>query len=194
MASTENKVRFNLSEIHYATATEGTDGSLTYSEWKDLPRGVSLDVADNSNTVTKYADNVLLYSKSIVSSKTITLNVSQLSDDFKKDILGYKATTGGSLIQMANPAVKPFALGFMVDGDASNTKIVYFKCTASSFTPGSAQTQTDTVTFADDSLTITIYPVVVSGADRGISMDCRSGDTEYDDLFTTTFTLPTAAA
>ena len=192
--SSTNKVRFGLSEIHYAVATEADDGTITYGEWKSLPRAVSIDVSENSSTVTKYADNILQFQASVVSSKSLTLNVSQVCDDFKVDCLGYKKTSGGGLLQVVDGAKPLFALGFMVKGDRNKAKKVFLKCLATGFTDDNNATDTDAgPTFADDSVSIVAYPTK-SGTSNVISYSTVEGNSDYDDLFSTTLTVPTAAA
>ena len=144
-------------------------------------------------TVTKYADNILQFQASVVSSKSLTLNVSQVCDDFKVDCLGYKKTSGGGLLQVVDGAKPLFALGFMVKGDRNKAKKVFLKCQATGFTDDNNATDTDAgPTFADDSVSIVAYPTK-SGTSNVISYSTVEGNSDYDDLFSTTLTVPTAA-
>lgn len=197
-SNTENKVKFGISNCVYALVTAvDDDGKPTYDVWKKLPYAVSLTADVNSNTSSDYADNKLVFSYNSITGSTITLEVTHLTDDFKKDVLGWKATSDGGLIQPTDNIKPKIALGFQIDGDAKKSKRWFFLCSVSDPAGDSASTNTESVTFAHDSITLTAYPVAI-GTD-GISylkQTIREGDTGYANACVVgkTPTLPTIAA
>lgn len=196
-SNTENKVKFGISNVVYAMVTAvDEDGKPTYGEWKKLPYAVSLTADVNSNTSSDYADNKLVFSYNSITGATITLEVTHLTDDFKKDVLGWKAASDGGLLQPTDNIKPKIALGFQIDGDAKKSKRWFFLCSVSDPAGDSASTNTESVTFAHDSITLTAYPVVI-GTD-GISylkQTIREGDTGYANACVAgkTPTLPTIA-
>lgn len=193
----ENKVKFGISNCVYSVVSAiDADGKPTYGAWKKLPYAVSLTADVNSNTSSDYADNKLVFSYNSITGATITLEVTHLSDDFKKDVLGWKATSDGGLIQPTDNIKPKIALGFQIDGDAKKSKRWFFLCSVSDPAGDSASTNTESVTFAHDTVTLTAYPVAI-GTD-GISYlkeTIRDGDTGYAKACTVgeVPTLPTIA-
>ena len=57
----ENKVRYGLKNVHYAVATEGTDGALTYTTPVRYPGAVSLTLDPRGETSEFYADDRVYY-------------------------------------------------------------------------------------------------------------------------------------
>lgn len=192
MATTANKVKYGISNVHYAIATRASDGSITYGAWKELPNAVSITCDVNSNTSTQYADNKLIYSKTCISGTNITLTMSVISDDFKKEVLGWKTTSDGGLVQVSNATTEYIALGFQFEGDVNASKIWYYLCSVSDQSNDDASTNTESVTFSNEALTITAYPVTI-GNDDVIKTTYRADDTGYATLFTGTPKLPTIA-
>lgn len=181
-ASTENKVKFGISNVVYALVTTVDDNGVpTYDKWKALPYAVSLTADVNSNTSSDYADNKLVFSYNSITGATITLEVTHLTDTFKKDVLGWKATSDGGLIQPTDNIKPKIALGFQIDGDAKKSKRWFFLCSVSDPAGDSASTNTDSVTFAHDTVTLTAYPVPIGT--EGISylkQTIRDGSSGYD--------------
>lgn len=180
-ASVENKVKFGISNVVYAMVTEVSDAGVpTYGVWKSLPYAVSLTADVNSNTSSDYADNKLVFSYNSITGATITLEVTHLIDDFKKDVLGWKATSDGGLIQPTDNIKPKIALGFQIDGDAKKSKRWFFLCSVSDPAGDSASTNTDSVTFAHDTVTLTAYPVPIGNDEISyLKQTIRSGDTGY---------------
>ncbi len=189
----ENKVRFGICNVHYALATVADDGSVTYGAWKALPNAVSITADPNTNTSTQYADNVLIYSKTSLTGTNITLTMSTISDEFKKEVLGWKSTGNGGLIQPADAITQYIALGYQIEGDQKSSKRWFFLCSVSDPNNDDAQTTTDSITFSNEALTLTAYPVKI-GDKRYLKEKIAEGSTGYASMFSGTPTLPTISA
>ena len=184
-----NKVKFGLSNVHYAVVTEGT--TPTFGEWKSLPYAISLSISENSNTSTQYADDQLIYVATSTTSTTLGLEMSVVSDDFKKDVLGYLESTRGGLVQIVNDVKKKIALGFEVKGDAKHARHVFFICEVNNIDDGDHSTNTENANFANDTINMTAYPVTLTNGKFAIKERIDEGQTGYATLFTNAFTLPT---
>jgi len=189
MPTTANKVKFGLSNVHYAVVTEGT--TPTFGEWKSLPYAISLSISENSNTSTQYADDQLIYVATSTTSTTLGLEMSVVSDDFKKDVLGYLESTRGGLVQIVNDVKKKIALGFEVKGDAKHARHVFFICEVNNIDDGDHSTNTESANFANDTINMTAYPVTLTNGKYAIKERIDEGQTGYATLFTNAFTLPT---
>lgn len=184
-----NKVKFGLSNVHYAVVTEGE--TPTFGAWKSLPTAISLNVSENSNTAQQYADDQLLYVATSTTSTTLGLEMSVVSDEFKKDVLGYLESSRGGLVQIVNDVKKKIALGFEVKGDAKHARHVFFVCEVNNIDEGDHSTNTESPTFANDTINLTAYPVALTNGKYAIKERIDEGQSGYATLFTNAFTLPT---
>lgn len=117
-----NIVTFGLKNVHYSKATQGSDGTWTFASPTSLPgaQEFSSDLIGSSTSV--YADDQVVATLNQNAGRTITLKVTELTDEFKTDILGYKKLDNGNLVEITNAPVTTFALGLEFQGDAKARK------------------------------------------------------------------------
>lgn len=119
----ENKVRFNLKNVHYALLTEtvNTSGQTVYS-WgtpKAVKGAVSLDLSQEGEVSPFYADGIVFYRSISNNGYSGSLEMARFSDEMMKDVWGDTlGTTSKVLTESANVQPKPFALLYQIDGDA----------------------------------------------------------------------------
>lgn len=194
MANT-NKVKYGLTNVYYAVATiSASDNTATYGNPKRLPGAVNLTMDHQGDANTFYADNIAFFTMQGDAGYSGTLEIAQITDDFRKDILGEIEDANGCLTEVANAPTVPFALLFQFDGDSKNTRHVLYNCTASK--PSIAgETNTESITPKTDTLNLTAAPVhnnSLGGADVFKSR-ALVGDTPYADWFSAVY-QGTAAA
>lgn len=124
------KVKYGLSNVHYAIATIDNTGAATYGDVKAFPGAVSLSMEPQTENYTFYADDIAYFTNNTYSGYEGDFEVALVVDDFKKDVLG-DVESGDLLVELANPATVHFALMFQFDGDAKGTRHVFYNCTAS---------------------------------------------------------------
>ena len=56
-----NKIKYGLSNVHYAKATIAADNSATFGTPKPIKGAVSLSLSPEGDTNTFYADNIAYY-------------------------------------------------------------------------------------------------------------------------------------
>lgn len=121
----ENKVRFNLKNVHYAVLTEtvSTSGTVSYS-WATpvhVAGAVSLDLSPEGDTSPFYADGIVFYQSIANQGYSGSLEMARISDTMLKDVWGLTlGSTSKVLTENANVNPKNFALLYQVDGDADN--------------------------------------------------------------------------
>jgi phi13 family phage major tail protein len=184
-----NKVTFGLTNVHYALATIGTDGSWSFGTPKRLvgAQEITTEIIGGSSQV--YADDKVIATLVSNSGSTVTLKFTEIDDDFKKDIFGFKTDTNGNFVEVVNSETKTFALGYEIQGDAKARRIWYYLCTA---TPSgdSSKSKADSIEANSISLTITARPIE-SGSNLILRIIASVGDTNYANFLTTSPVLPT---
>lgn len=167
MANT-NKVKYGLTNVYYAVGTiSPTDNTATYGTPKRLPGAVNLTMDHKGEANTFYADNIAFFTLQGDAGYSGSLEIAQITDDFRKDILGEVEDANGCLTEVANAPTVPFALLFQFDGDKKNTRHVLYNCTASK--PSiSGETNTETITPKTDTLNMTAAPIHINALNADV--------------------------
>lgn len=175
------KVKFGLSNVHYAIATIANDGSATYGEVKAFPGAVSLSMEPQTENYTFYADNYAYFTNNTYSGYEGDFEVALVIDDFKKDVLG-DVESGDLLVEKANPATVHFALMFQFENDVNATRHVFYNCTASRANV-EGDTKEENIEVKTETLNLratSIYNAAV--ADQIVKAECK-----YDAATTSTY-------
>ena len=130
----ENKVQFNLKNVHYAVLTEGVDTqgqpTFTYATPVHVPGAVSLSL-DAEGEVTKfYADGIVYYNAIANNGYNGNLEMARFPDQMLKDIWGFDLDAAYVLTEKADTEPKSFALLYQIDGDSEENLYVLYKCSA----------------------------------------------------------------
>lgn len=132
MANAENKVKYGLSNVHYAVMNVAEDGSVSFGAPIRYPGAVSLSLDPQGEENKFYADNVAYYVSFANDGYSGTLDAALVPDSFAVDILGEtRDETSQVLVENASVATKNFALLFQFEGDRHGTRHVLYNCTAS---------------------------------------------------------------
>lgn len=116
----DNKIRFGVSNARYALKTaEG------YGEWKRIPGAVQIQLEPQEDQTDFYADNIVYFTTVGSASDQVTIELADLPDQAKIDLLGYKKI-GDNLALPVNYQPNEFALGFQVEGNETALRINVF--------------------------------------------------------------------
>jgi len=126
----ENKVRFGLTNVHYAPIVKTEDDKEVYGEFKRMRGAVELTLEPVGEQTPFYADNMAYHVFSSNAGYEGTLSIAEIPETFLTEILGEKKVDG-ILIEDINAKGKNFALAFEFDGDQKATRHVLYNCTAS---------------------------------------------------------------
>lgn len=151
-----NKVKFGLCDVHIAKITVANDGTFTYGTPFAIPGAVSLSLDASGEEANFAADNNARYFTSFANNGySGSLEMALYSAKFRTDILGETVDNNGALVEDASATPSPFALGFRIDGDDTNTKFWYYNCMASRPSVA-ANTTEDSITPQTESMNITV--------------------------------------
>lgn len=130
MATGENKVQFNLKNVHYAVITE-LSTTPTFDTPVAVPGAVSLSLEQQGELTKFYADGIVYYQSSSNNGYEGDLEMARFPDQMYQDIWGDTlSATDNVLMENANVQPNPFALLFQIDGDVSGALYCLYNCTA----------------------------------------------------------------
>lgn len=158
----ENKVQFNLKNVHYAILTENVTGGKTTYTWSTpvaVPGAVSLSL-DQQGEITKfYADGIVYYQSPTNNGYEGDLEVARIHDKMLQDVWGFTlGATSKVMTENADTEAKAFALLFQIDGDAGEDCYCLYNCTGTR--PSiSAKTKEDTKEPQTQSSTVSAAPL-----------------------------------
>lgn len=143
MANSENKVQFNLKNVHYAVLT--TDGGTpTWATPVHIPGAVTLTLDPQGDVTPFYADGIVYYQSIANNGYSGDLEMARYPDKMLVDVWGMKLDEIDKVIvENVNAEPKAFALLYQIDGDADNQYYCLYNCTGTRpGIGGSTNTQT----------------------------------------------------
>ena len=188
--SKNNIVSFGLRNVHYAKATQSDTGSWTFATPVAFPgaQEFTSDIIGGSTTVR--ADDIVVAQLNQNGGRTLTLKVTEVPVDFKKDILGYKETAEGNLVEITNAPVVTFALGVEFQGDVKARRVWYYLCNVTPINEAS-KSKTDSIEANSITLNITVRPIAINEEDYTTHAIASKGDSNYESFLTVAPVVPT---
>lgn len=163
MPKQANKVKFGLSNVHYALLHTDDEGGLFFDTPKRIPGAVNLNMSPQGETNTFYADDVAYYVAVANGGYQGDLELALIPDSFAQEVLGETLDeTDQVLLESSAVETKPFALLFEFKGDQYAVRHVLYNCTAAR--PNvTGSTTTNTKEPQTSSLTLTAAPLADGG-------------------------------
>ncbi len=146
------KVRFGLSNVHYAVLDTSTD---KYGTPVKMPGAVTLEVSYDGETSTFRADNKDYASFNGAPTISGTLTIADVPSSFRKDVLKY-IEDNGVLFEDLGAQSAHVALLFEISGNENDERFCLYDVTFSR--PGMSANTTDT-TITPDTLSLSFTAV-----------------------------------
>ena len=188
----QNKVKFGLKNVHYASVSEVTSlgvTTTTYGTPKSWAGAVNLEVNPTSSDASVFrADDSDYY---IVSGSSQgfdgTYECAYVPEDVETDVMGAVKDNNGVICEYANDEVKYIALMFEIDGDNSGRRYLVPKVKFDKPSISAETTGTDGNTPKTSSLTFKAAPRPDDGLARLHTGD-TTPDATYNNWFNTVYT------
>lgn len=179
-----NKVKYGLSSVHYAVITD-TAGVITYGTPVPMPGAVELTLNPKGEKLEFYADNMEYVSEETNQGYEGNLTVALISDQFKKDVLGWEEDKNGVIFESRDAKTKNIALLYEFEGDANKTRRISYNVSVGRPGAGSKTNQKGKEVQVD-TMTITASPAVDTGHVNG---KVEQSQTPYDTWFDSVYTF-----
>lgn len=193
----ENKITFGLENVHIALETEAsTDTVPAWDKPVPILGGVRWTPTAVGDEVVFYADNGAYWRLTVNNGYTGELEVANVTDEIKAQLLGWLIDNNKALVEDANGMPRRFALMFQVEGDSHARRSVYYRCQVSSRPAKEQTTKNETITPNTDVLGMSATPIKIG--DKMIPRaDLPAGSAAYDKFFESVyipvFTTPTTS-
>ena len=191
MEKSENKVQFNLKNVHYAMfSTEGETPS--WSAPVAVPGAVSLSLEQQGELTKFYADGIVYWQSSSNNGYEGDLEMARFPDKMRQDVWGEElVATDNVLIENANVQPKSFALLFQIDGDQTNNLYCLYNCNA---TRPSVAGSTTNETKEPQTATCTISAVPLANGNVKACTTATTTDEVRNNWFKKVYEKPSPAA
>ena len=158
MPKKNNKVKFNICNVHYALLNIDEAGEITFGTPVAMPCAVSLSLDPNGEPSNFYADGYAYYTISNNMGYDGNLELAMVPESFRTDVLKEQLDANKVLVENANVEAANFALLFEFDGDVKKIRHVLYKCSATRPTIESA-TKEEEIEVKTETLTIKATPL-----------------------------------
>ena len=189
MSSSDNKIKFGLSNVHYAIATIANDGTASFATPVAIPGGVSLSMDPQGDDDPFYADNIEYWTGNRNTGYEGDLEIALVPESFETAVLGSVVDDNNVIIEDADAEAVHFALLFQFEGDKNATRHVLYNCTAKR-PPVAGNTKEDTTKPETQTLNLKSAAIYNAKLEKNIVKARTKPSTTasvYDDWYTTVY-------
>lgn len=158
MGNTKNKVKFGLTNCHYAPVTIAEDGTVTFGTPVAMPGAVSLSLDAEGDNNPFYADDCVYYMVSNNNGYSGDFELALIPESFLTDILKEEEDANGVLAENKNVEPEHFALLFEFTGDQKKIRHCLYYCSATRPSM-EGDTKEDSTEVKTEKLSLTVSPM-----------------------------------
>lgn len=172
-----NKVKYNLKNVHAAVLKRSEDGGYTYGTPKPIPGAVSISLDAEGDTSPFYADGIVYFRSTANNGYSGDLEIALIPEWFRTEILKEALDKNGVLVESSDVTeMEKFTLLFEFDGDVKCIRHVLYNCVASRPSIES-ETKEDKIEPGTEKLSLTADP-----REDGL-VKSRTGDTTSEETY-----------
>lgn len=124
----ENKVQFDLKNVHYAVMIAAGD-TPAWSTPVHVPGAVTLTLDPQGDVTPFYADGIVYYQSVANNGYSGDLELARIPEQMMKDVWGFlEEETDHVLIENSSVEPKQFALLYQIDGDKDDQLYCLYNC------------------------------------------------------------------
>jgi phi13 family phage major tail protein len=184
-----NKVKFGLKNCHYAIATLGEGGIVTFGTPVAMPGAVSLSLDAEGENSPFYADDGVYYMVANNNGYSGDLEIALIPESFLTDVMHETEDANGVIVENKDVEPEHFALLFEFSGDKRKIRHVMYYCSATRPSV-SGNTKEDSTEVQTETLTITASPLP-SGIVKAKTGE-NTSDATYNGWYNTVYEPQTA--
>lgn len=125
-----NKVKYGLKNVHYAVATFGDNGAVSFATPVAIPGAVDMSMTKNGDTYEFYADDGVYFEIADNTNYEGDLEIALIPDSFRTAVLNETLDAKNVMFEGADAEKVHFALLFEFTGDENAIRHVLYNCTA----------------------------------------------------------------
>lgn len=191
MPGEENKVQFNIKNLHYAPMT-ATGDTPTWGTPVKVPGTVSLTLEPVGEVNKFYADGIVYYQTTSNSGYEGDLEVARFPVEMRKAVWKEnEVETDFVMIENANIEPVPCALLFQIDGDKTGDYYLLYNCT---LTRPSIEAETTTESKEVKTQTCTVSAAPLANGNVLARTTAQSPDEIKNNWFTKVYEKPASPA
>ena len=179
---TQNKVLFNLKNVHIAPITGFTNGVPSYDTIFAWPGAVSLALDPQGESYIFYADGKPYFRVTKNNGYSGDFQSALVPETFNEKILGVEKDSNGVRLEKALTEDKHFAMLYEIDGDQKSRRVCDYDCTATR-PKVEHKTNEEGVEVQVHTSTITSTPVDFGNGNVLPRAWCEQGDAAYAGWF-----------
>lgn len=181
------RVRYGLKNLHYALATAGEGGALTYATPVPVPGAKTISLAPAGTAIDEPADDVVWYHKDTNDGYTGSIEFEDTADGdaFMAEVLGQTTDANDVTFEAATDEYKEFALlgQFTLEGGSNSEtgkRFCFFRCVASRPNTDGQTREVSGLTIATNTVNITAMARI---SDDMVKASCVSTSDAYASWF-----------
>lgn len=178
----ENKMHYDLKNVHYVPGRIQSDGTIVYSKPVRIPGAMSMDISAEGETTKIRADGIDYIVNTSNNGYSGSITFVKVPDNFRRDCLAEKIdTVNGIQYEDANAEPNPFALIFEFLGDVKSTRHILYNNIATRI-PFVAENKDNQKEPDTEEMEITSSPAVfnIEGEQRSIVKASTNADTPQE--------------
>lgn len=177
------KIKYGLSNVYYAVATEGQNGALTYETPVAWPGAVSLSMSAQGDRNVFHADNIEYFVSHSNNGYEGDLETALIPESFRTDVLGEVLDAKGFYVESTGKPTVEFALLFQFENDEHATRHAFYRCVASR--PNvDGSTKEETIEPQTETVSLTAMPRINDGVVKARAPYTASTASSYATWFT----------